>query len=78
MWDAKLQHMQPTGYEFCQEVTIDFAFGEAPFETVIVVDDVKYTVREGECIPGSPGIWDRIVRIRGWGLGGVWVGFGGR
>ena len=48
-------HMQPSGYEFCQWVTIDFAFEAPPFETVIVIDDVNYTVREGECIPGSPG-----------------------
>ena len=47
--------MQPSGYEFCQWVTIDFAFEAPPFETVIVIDDVNYTVREGECIPGSPG-----------------------
>ena len=45
--------MQPTGYEYCQEVTIDF-WGENPGETVIVIDDVNYTIREGECIPGSP------------------------
>ena len=46
--------MQPSGYEFCQEVTIDFA-GEAPGEAVILIDDVSYTIREGECIPDSPG-----------------------
>ena len=45
--------MQPTGYEYCQEVTIDF-WGEYPSQTVIVIDDVNYTIREGECIPGSP------------------------
>ena len=46
--------MQPSGYEFCQEVTISFG-SEVPFEMVIVIDDVNYTIREGECIPGSPG-----------------------
>ena len=46
--------MQPSGYEFCQEVTISFEFG-VPSEMVIVIDDVNYTIREGECIPGSPG-----------------------
>ena len=46
--------MQPSGYEFCQEVTISFGW-ETAFEMVIVIDDVNYTIREGECIPGSPG-----------------------
>ena len=46
--------MQPSGYEFCQEVTISFGL-EVPFEMVIVIDYVNYTIREGECIPGSPG-----------------------
>ena len=46
-----MKFMKTDGYRFCQELTIDVE----PSDAVVVLDDVKYTVREGECIPNSPG-----------------------
>ena len=48
---AELMLMVPSGYEFCQEMVIRTMSDD----TVLVVDQVTYTIREGECIPGSPG-----------------------
>ena len=46
--------MQTSEYLFCQEVVIEVS-RQTPVDAVVVIDDVSYTIREGECIPGSPG-----------------------
>ena len=50
-----MELLQTDGYQFCQEVTVRVT----PSDAVVVIDDLSYTVREGECIPNSPGYDDK-------------------
>ena len=51
---ADMMLAAPSGYNYCQHVPISID-GRWPSDAIVVVDELKYTIRQGECIPGSPG-----------------------